>query len=96
MRRAGFGGLYCLSRELGSGVLGLGQLGLDHNRGASQDHSRIIRLAQHQSQYATLAPRAHEAFHELEGESDVRVLFKTGGRLREGFPRVIGGGRWTI
>jgi sarcosine oxidase len=85
----GSAALYWLSKELGSDVLG-------HDRDASQDHSRIIRLAQHLSRYAALAPRAHEAFHEIEEASDVRVLFKTGGRLREGFPRVIGGGRWTI
>jgi sarcosine oxidase len=92
----GSAALSWLYREPGSGVLGPEHLGLGHDRGASQDHSRIIRLAQHQSQYAALAPRAHDAFYEIEEASDDRVLFKTGGRLREGFPRVIGGGRWTI
>src|SRR3712207_4399765 len=79
----GCAALYWLSRELGSSVLGLERFRLGHDRGASQDHSRIIRLAQHQSEYAALAPRAYEAWHTLEEESGVRVLFKTGGLVIE-------------
>ena len=79
----GSAALYWLSRELGSSVLGLEQFRLGHDRGASQDHSRIIRLAQHQSEYAALAPHAYDAFYEIEDESGVRVLFKTGGLVIE-------------
>ena len=79
----GSAALYWLSRELGPAVLGLEQFRLGHDRGASQDHSRIIRLAQHQSEYAALAPHAYEAWHTLEEESGVRVLFKTGGLVIE-------------
>ncbi len=84
----GCGGLgsaapYWLSRELGPAVLGLEQFELGLARGASQDHSRIIRLAQHQSQYAALAPHAYEAFYEIERESGVRLLLKTGGLVIE-------------
>ena len=79
----GSAALYWLSRELGTAVLGLEQFRLGHDRGASQDHSRIIRLAQHQSEYAVLAPHAYEAWDELEEESGVRVLFKTGGLVLE-------------
>jgi hypothetical protein len=50
-------------------LLGLEQFRLGHERGASQDHSRIIRLTQHQSEYAALAPHAYEAFYEVEDES---------------------------
>ncbi len=64
-------------------MLGIEQFGLGHGWGASQDHSRIIRLAQHQSQYAALAPDAYEAFYEIERESGVRVLLKTGGLVIE-------------
>jgi sarcosine oxidase len=74
----GSAGLYWLARELGPAVLGLEQFGLGHDRGASQDHSRIIRLAQHQSQYAALAPHAYE---------DHRP------HVREDLPRVMGRGR---
>ena len=79
----GSAALYWLSRELGPTVLGLEQFRLGHDRGASQDHSRIIRLAQHQSEYAALAPRAYEAWDALEEESGVQVLFKTGGLVIE-------------
>jgi sarcosine oxidase len=79
----GSAALYWLSRELGSSVLGLEQFRLGHDRGASQDHSRIIRFAQHQSEYAALAPHAYGAFYEIEEESGVRVLFKTGGLVIE-------------
>ena len=79
----GSAALYWLSKELGPGVLGLEQFGLGHDRGASQDHSRIIRLAQHQSEYAALAPHAYEAWEDLEEGSGVGVLFKTGGLVIE-------------
>ena len=79
----GSAALYWHSRELGSSVLGLEQFRLGHDRGASQDHSRIIRFAQHQSEYAALAPHAYGAFYENEEESGVRVLFKTGGLVIE-------------
>jgi len=79
----GSAALYRLSKELGPAVLGLEQFRLGHDRGASQDHSRIIRLAQHQSEYAALAPHAYEAWGTLEEESGVQVLFKTGGLVIE-------------
>ena len=84
----GCGGLgsaacYRLAREAGSSVLGLEQFTLGHRRGASQDHSRIIRLAQHQDAYADLAPAAYDAWHEVEQESGVRLLTRTGGLVVE-------------
>ena len=79
----GSAALYWLSRELGSSVLGIEQFKLGHGRGASQDHSRIIRLAQHQSEYAALAPEAYKAYYHIEEESGVRVLHKTGGLVIE-------------
>ena len=50
----GSAALYWLTRELGNSVLGIEQFELGHGRGASQDHSRIIRPAQHEAQYAAL------------------------------------------
>ncbi|MBA2534261.1 MAG: N-methyl-L-tryptophan oxidase [Rubrobacter sp.] len=79
----GSAALYWLSREVGSSVLGIEQFSLGHDRGASQDHSRIIRVAQHQPEYAAIAPHAYEAWSEIEEESGVRVLFKTGGLIVE-------------
>jgi sarcosine oxidase len=79
----GSAALYRLSRELGDRVLGIEQFRLGHERGASQDHSRIIRLAQHQPQYAALAPRAYEAWREVEEDSGVRLITETGGLVIE-------------
>lgn len=84
----GCGGLgsaacYWLAREEGSAVLGLEQFALGHHRGASQDHSRIIRLAQHQDAYAALAPHAYAAWNEVQTESGVQLLIRTGGLVIE-------------
>lgn len=79
----GSAALYRLSKEFGSSVLGIEQFRLGHSRGASQDHSRIIRLAQHQYRYAALAPHAYAAWDEVEDESGVKVLTKTGGLIIE-------------
>ncbi|WP_433802254.1 N-methyl-L-tryptophan oxidase [Actinomycetospora sp. CA-084318] len=79
----GSAALYRLATELGSGVLGLEQFELGHSRGASQDHSRIIRLAQHQPQYAALASAAYKAWDEVEGESLQQIVTRTGGLVIE-------------
>lgn len=79
----GSAALYRLSRELGDGVLGIERFRLGHHNGASQDHSRIIRLAQHQPQYAALAPDAYRAWAEVEEESGQRLVTKTGGLVIE-------------
>jgi sarcosine oxidase len=74
---------YWLGRDAGSSVLALEQFSLGHDRGASQDHSRIIRLAQHQDAYADLAPAAYAAWHAVEQASGVRLVTKTGGLVIE-------------
>jgi len=79
----GSAALYRLARELGSGVLGLEQFELGHQRGASQDHSRIIRLAQHQAEYAALATPAYKAWDELEAEARQQIVTRTGGLVIE-------------
>ncbi|ABG04520.1 Sarcosine oxidase [Rubrobacter xylanophilus DSM 9941] len=79
----GSAALYWLSRRVGSSALGIEQFRIGHERGASQDHSRIIRLAQHQSEYAALAPQAYETWHELEEQSGQRLVIKTGGLVIE-------------
>lgn len=79
----GSAALYRLAREEGSRVLGIEQFGLGHGRGASQDHSRIIRLAQHQHQYAVLARPAYDAWHEVEAESLQTIVTRTGGLVIE-------------
>jgi sarcosine oxidase len=80
----GLGGIgsaaaYWLSRRLGDRVLGLERFELGHSNGASQDHSRIIRLSYHRREYVRLARRAYATWAELEAEAGVRVVTRTGG-----------------
>lgn len=75
----GSAALYWLSRELGSDVLGIERFRLGHDNGASQDHSRIIRLTYHDPVYVALAAPAYEHWREVEAESGVQLLTITGG-----------------
>ncbi len=70
---------YWLARRAGGEVLGLEQFELGHNRGGSQDHSRIIRLSYHHADYTRLTPHTYGAWAALEAESAVQVVHKTGG-----------------
>src|SRR5262245_35449963 len=75
----GSGAAYWLSRRLGDRVLGLEQFELGHVNGASQDHSRIIRLSYHRPDYVRLAKRAYETWAEVEAESGDTIVARTGG-----------------
>jgi sarcosine oxidase len=75
----GSGAAYWLSRSLGPGVLGLEQFELGHDRGASSDHSRIIRLSYHRPDYVRLARRAYETWEVVEREAGERIVTITGG-----------------
>jgi sarcosine oxidase len=80
----GCGGLgsaaaYRLAREAGAEVLALEQFHLGHDNGASQDHSRIIRLSYHDTAYTALTPATFTAWAEVEEESGVQLVVKTGG-----------------
>ena len=76
----GFGSAaaYWLSTRPGLRVLGLEQFDLDHDNGASKDHSRIIRLSYHRPDYVRLAKRAYATWAEVEAASGVRIVTKTG------------------
>jgi len=76
----GIGGAaaYWLARR-GVDVLGLEQYELGHERGASQDHSRIIRRSYHTPGYVEAAGRAYEAWSALEEDSGERLIIRTGG-----------------
>jgi sarcosine oxidase len=69
---------YWLARE-GAEVLALEQFALGHDKGASEDHSRIIRHAYHSRVYTALTQAAYDAFAVAEEESGVRLVLKTGG-----------------
>jgi sarcosine oxidase len=79
----GAGGLgsstaYWLSRTVGDGVVCLEQFDPGHELGASEDHSRIIRLAYHGERYTTLAKSAYAAWDVVEQESAVQLVHRTG------------------
>ena len=82
----GSAALYWLARAAGSregAVLGLEAHHLGHDRGASQDHSRIIRHAQHEDAYAALAPAAYDTWHDVERVSGQQLVVETGGLVIE-------------
>src|SRR5215218_2104526 len=79
----GLGGLgssaaYWLARG-GHSVVALEQFELGHVRGASHDHSRIIRRSYHTPGYVALAGLAYRAWAQLEAEAAERLLLRTGG-----------------
>ena len=80
----GLGGIgsaaaYWLSRRLGPEVLGIEQFRLGHDRGGSEDHSRIIRLSYHTPQYVDLAKRAYTAWDAVERDGNEPLVLRTGG-----------------
>jgi sarcosine oxidase len=79
----GLGGLgsataYWLARS-GVDVLGLEQFELGHVRGASHDHSRIIRRSYHTPGYVELTAEAYDAWQAVERDSGTTVITRTGG-----------------
>ena len=60
-------------------VLGLEQFELGHDRGASQDVSRITRLSYHRPEYVELAIAAQAAWREVERDAGATILTMTGG-----------------
>jgi sarcosine oxidase len=75
----GSGAAYWAARRSGAGVLGLERFELGHERGASEDHSRIIRLSYHSPAYVRFARDAYAAWSVLEEESGQRLVIRTGG-----------------
>jgi monomeric sarcosine oxidase len=69
---------YWLSRRAGEDVVCLEQWALGHRLGASEDHSRIIRLGYHSTIYTALTPSAYEAWRVVEEESGVELVHTTG------------------
>jgi sarcosine oxidase len=70
---------YWLARRAGRDVLAIEQFALDHERGSSQDHSRIIRRSYHDPNYTALAGPTYELWAEVEAESGVQLVVKCGG-----------------
>lgn len=79
----GLGGLgsataYWLARG-GVDVIGLEQFELGHVRGASHDHSRIIRRSYHTPGYVQLTAAAYQAWESVEGDAAEALITRTGG-----------------
>jgi sarcosine oxidase len=79
----GLGGIgsaaaYWAARQ-GASVIGFEQFELGHDRGASHDHSRIIRLSYHTPGYVELARAAYGAWAELEADAGEALIVRTGG-----------------
>lgn len=68
-----------LAATAGRRVLALEQFELGHDRGASQDVSRITRLSYHRRDYVDLAIEAQTAWREVERASGETILTMTGG-----------------
>ena len=70
---------YWLARRGGGKVLALEQYQLGHERGASEDHSRIIRHSYHTAEYTSLTRAAYDHMRDLEDETGLELLRVTGG-----------------
>ena len=70
---------YWLAKSGSRDVLVLEQFELGNDRGASEDHSRIIRHSYHSADYTALTPAAYETWGELEQETGLQLVLRTGG-----------------
>lgn len=70
---------YWLAERGQTDVLVLEQFDLSHARGASNDHSRIIRHSYHNNTYGQLTQAAYDNWNRLHAESGQEVMFTTGG-----------------
>lgn len=75
----GSSALYWLSRAAGEEVIAFEQFPLGHDKGASGDHSRIIRLSYHAPEYTALTPHTYTAWGAVEAESGQPLVVKCGG-----------------
>jgi sarcosine oxidase len=75
----GSAALFRLGRRAPGDVIGFERFELGHGRGASEDHSRIIRRSYHTPGYVRLTEEAFRAWHEVESESGQEFLVRTGG-----------------
>lgn len=74
----GSGAAYWAAKR-GARVLGIEQFAIAHERGESQDHSRIIRHSYHTPGYVRLTQRAYDAWAQLEADCGAPLIVKCGG-----------------
>jgi len=70
---------YWLARRAGSDVVAFERYELGHQRGASEDHSRIIRRSYHTPWYVSLTAHAYRAWAEVELDAGKKLIVRTGG-----------------
>jgi sarcosine oxidase len=70
---------YRLGRASGGDVLAIEQYRLRHDRGASEDHSRIFRHSYHTSVYTALTRASYEHWRHVEEETGLSLVHVTGG-----------------
>jgi len=70
---------YWLAREAGREGLAIERFALGHDRGESQDHSRIIRLSYHAPAYTALTHDMYATWAVVEQESGIKLRTITGG-----------------
>jgi sarcosine oxidase len=80
----GLGGIgsaaaYRLSWRAPGEVIAFDRFELGHSRGASEDHSRIIRRSYNTPGYVRLASEAYRAWEEVEAQSGADLVLRTGG-----------------
>jgi sarcosine oxidase len=75
----GSSAIYWLARAAGDEVIGFERYPLGHDKGASGDHSRIIRLSYHSPEYTALTPHTYDTWGEVEAESGVQLVVRCGG-----------------
>ncbi len=63
----------------GASVRGFEQFSFGHDRGASHDHSRIIRYSYHTPYYVELSKLAYSAWAVVEAESGEELVVRCGG-----------------
>ncbi len=75
----GTGAAYWLAERGAERVLVLEQFEIGHAKGASEDHSRIIRHAYHSPAYTALTAVNYETWARIEEETGLQLVVKTGG-----------------
>ncbi len=75
----GSGAAYWAAKRAGAGVVALERFEFGHERGASQDHSRIIRLSYHRPEYVRFARDSFATWSDVERASGEELVIRTGG-----------------
>ena len=70
---------YWLAEAGAERVLVLEQFELGHTKGASEDHSRIIRHTYHSTDYSALTGPAYAAWEHVEQRTGLQLVLRTGG-----------------